>query len=264
MMPPETAHGVGAGPLSPQNVPAQSTPDALRQKLLVSLSRMADRLNRMAKFEPDMGVPVSLVRGEAELLAKRVMELHEVFSVSPQPPIPPQQQADALIEALGEIANRAANFMDADAAEWMPSIYKIACKALGEKPKLPIPTLEEFRCALSFTPQDGTTEALRLLRKISDLVDAEDVGEPLDDAISYANKAIAALTSGASSPQDNAIPKPDAVAALADEHCAKYLRKAFENHSQKKKTDEEGKATSAGRRYSALQRRIARVDDLPK
>jgi hypothetical protein len=33
-----------------------------------------------------------------------------------------------------EIANRAANFMDPDAAEWMPSIYKIACEATGEDP----------------------------------------------------------------------------------------------------------------------------------
>ena len=37
-------------------------------------------------------------------------------------------------EALTEIANRAANFMDDDAAEWMPSIYKIACEAIGENP----------------------------------------------------------------------------------------------------------------------------------
>jgi hypothetical protein len=37
-------------------------------------------------------------------------------------------------------------------------------------------------------------EALRLLRKISDLAYDEDVGEPLDCAIDYANKAIAALT----------------------------------------------------------------------
>jgi hypothetical protein len=36
-------------------------------------------------------------------------------------------------------------------------------------------------------------EVLRLLRKISDLAYDEDVGEPLDCAIDYANKAIAAL-----------------------------------------------------------------------
>lgn len=39
-----------------------------------------------------------------------------------------------LTEALTEIANRAGNFMDPDAAEWMPSIYKIACEAIGEDP----------------------------------------------------------------------------------------------------------------------------------
>lgn len=33
-----------------------------------------------------------------------------------------------------EIANRAANFMDPDAADWLPSIYKLACEATGEDP----------------------------------------------------------------------------------------------------------------------------------
>ena len=41
---------------------------------------------------------------------------------------------------------------------------------------------------------DGMREALRSLNKISDLAHDEDVGEPLDDAIGYANKAIAALS----------------------------------------------------------------------
>jgi hypothetical protein len=39
-----------------------------------------------------------------------------------------------LRDALYEIANRASNMMDDDAAEWMPSIYKIACEATGEDP----------------------------------------------------------------------------------------------------------------------------------
>jgi hypothetical protein len=39
-----------------------------------------------------------------------------------------------------------------------------------------------------------TGEALRLLRKISDLAYDEDVGDPLDCAIGYANKALAALS----------------------------------------------------------------------
>jgi hypothetical protein len=33
-----------------------------------------------------------------------------------------------------EIANRAGNMMDKDAASWMPSIFKIACEAAGEDP----------------------------------------------------------------------------------------------------------------------------------
>lgn len=37
-------------------------------------------------------------------------------------------------EIFAEIANRAANFMDPDAADWMPSIYKLACEAIGEDP----------------------------------------------------------------------------------------------------------------------------------
>ena len=41
---------------------------------------------------------------------------------------------DRTTEAFCEIANRASNFMDPDAAEWMPSIYKIACEAAGEDP----------------------------------------------------------------------------------------------------------------------------------
>ena len=39
-----------------------------------------------------------------------------------------------LRRVLIEIANRAANFMDDDAADWMPSIYKLACEAVGENP----------------------------------------------------------------------------------------------------------------------------------
>jgi len=41
---------------------------------------------------------------------------------------------DKTREALLEICNRAANFMDDDAADWMASIYRIACDAIGEDP----------------------------------------------------------------------------------------------------------------------------------
>lgn len=47
----------------------------------------------------------------------------------------PSPDGSAVREALGEIANRAGNFMDKDAADWMPSIYSIACKAIGEDPE---------------------------------------------------------------------------------------------------------------------------------
>ena len=39
---------------------------------------------------------------------------------------------ERLRETLIEIANRASNMMDDDAADWMPSIYKLACEAVGE------------------------------------------------------------------------------------------------------------------------------------
>lgn len=39
-----------------------------------------------------------------------------------------------LREVLIEIANRASNMSDKDAADWMPSIYKLACDAVGEDP----------------------------------------------------------------------------------------------------------------------------------
>lgn len=41
---------------------------------------------------------------------------------------------EQLREVLLEIANRAANMLDPDAADWMPSIYKLACEAVGKNP----------------------------------------------------------------------------------------------------------------------------------
>jgi len=43
-------------------------------------------------------------------------------------------EIEKLREVLFEIANRASNMLDADAASWLPSIYKIACEATGEDP----------------------------------------------------------------------------------------------------------------------------------
>lgn len=45
-----------------------------------------------------------------------------------------EDRVERLEEALGEISNRAGNFMDPDAGEWMPSIYKLSCEALGIDP----------------------------------------------------------------------------------------------------------------------------------
>jgi hypothetical protein len=48
-----------------------------------------------------------------------------------------QEDRDRLkfLEAtLTEIANRAANMDDPDAADWLPSIYKLACEALNRDP----------------------------------------------------------------------------------------------------------------------------------
>lgn len=55
--------------------------------------------------------------------------------------------------------------------------------------------LIDFRTVLRLpAPHAEVREALRLLRKIADLVDDEEAAEPLDDAIRYANEAIAALS----------------------------------------------------------------------
>lgn len=43
-------------------------------------------------------------------------------------------EIERMTAALCEIANRASNMGDPDAAEWMPSIYKLACEAIGEDP----------------------------------------------------------------------------------------------------------------------------------
>lgn len=64
-------------------------------------------------------------------------------------------------EVLYEIANRAANMGDDDAVEWMPSIYSIACEAVGEDPA---PTLK----ALGF---DGNIKDWPTRRSPGDLAD---------------------------------------------------------------------------------------------
>jgi hypothetical protein len=51
-------------------------------------------------------------------------------------------------------------------------------------------------------PQAAMREALEWLRKIADLVDAEDACEPLDDAIAYAQAAIAALSAQSAVPSE--------------------------------------------------------------
>ena len=59
---------------------------------------------------------------------------HDHRTVTPAPSEPMRFPAMSMEEAMYEIANRAGNFMDADAAEWMPSIYVIACNAIGSDP----------------------------------------------------------------------------------------------------------------------------------
>jgi hypothetical protein len=56
---------------------------------------------------------------------------------------------EATCEAFYEISNRAANMMDQDAADWLPSIYRIACDACGENP---LPMLR----AAGFAPEELT------------------------------------------------------------------------------------------------------------
>lgn len=44
-----------------------------------------------------------------------------------------KSENDRLKEALCEIANRAGNYLDDDAVEWMPSIYNVAKNAIDGK-----------------------------------------------------------------------------------------------------------------------------------
>jgi hypothetical protein len=53
-----------------------------------------------------------------------------------------EAEVERLKYALGEVANRAGNYMDDDAHEWMPSIYNVACNALDGR-------------ALSLEPPEG-------------------------------------------------------------------------------------------------------------
>ena len=50
-----------------------------------------------------------------------------------------------LREVLYEIANRASNLLNDDAAEWLPSIYRISCEAVGENPTRILSLLEALR-----------------------------------------------------------------------------------------------------------------------
>lgn len=64
-----------------------------------------------AKTDVALGKPLNHVRGR--------MLLDEI-----------ERQREVIIE----IANRASNLVDKDAADWLPGIYKIACEAVGEDP----------------------------------------------------------------------------------------------------------------------------------
>jgi hypothetical protein len=84
----------------------------------------------------------------------------------------------AMREALGEIANRASNFADDDAAEWMPSIYKISCEAIGEDPKPSLkaagfdglPDTWPTRQALTAAPSLPSVEEIARIERVISLM----------------------------------------------------------------------------------------------
>jgi hypothetical protein len=103
--PTSASDGDSAGMLALASVIEDATqPDFLQDILL----DRADRLRIVEALRRSAGAPNGLIRA-----------------------VP---QEAGMTEAVCEIINRAANFMDADAAEWMPSIYKIACEAVGRDP----------------------------------------------------------------------------------------------------------------------------------
>lgn len=62
------------------------------------------------------------------------------------------EMSETVRAVLYEIANRAANMLDDDAADWMPSIYRLACDATGEDPW---PLLEQAGWKRPLTVQTG-------------------------------------------------------------------------------------------------------------
>jgi hypothetical protein len=128
---------------------------------------LADEIERRVKNLPYCNVDTQLMTNAAEALrataaAQPVAEgrlyrqyitkdriwYTEVASPPPTPAgdtgevalTPSQQSGAGEVEpvaraAMEEIATRASNLADVDAAEWMPSIYSIAMKALGDDPE---------------------------------------------------------------------------------------------------------------------------------
>ena len=79
-----------------------------------------------------------------------------MLAASPEPPAEEvetlRERVKELTAALYEIANRAGNMCDDDAADWLPSIYKIACDVTGENPE---PLLEAYASYRARTKGNG-------------------------------------------------------------------------------------------------------------
>jgi hypothetical protein len=148
------------------------TPDIL---ILVSTTEMEALKADLARAEGVIDLLESHARVQAKLLADTGRERDELRR--PAPRLSAEQLAawffhdcNVAVYACGELAEEMLRYFD-------------------------VRPLEGVAVHLPSVTSPNITEALRLLRKISDLAYDEDVGEPLDCAIDYANKAIAALTS---------------------------------------------------------------------
>ena len=95
---------------------------------------MSDQIERVAlAIEATMFAPHELPV-PAEIHAKYLETAKAAIAAARPDREGLEAENERLKQALYEIANRAGNYLDDDAVEWMPSIYNVACNAADGKP----------------------------------------------------------------------------------------------------------------------------------